>query len=150
MEFVQLKNFKPAEFLRKVFLGPFCSFSTLMIYPWLLVFSKIYLHELSKVAKNYPSYPLEYDDIPSSHKVDVKPVRVQQLSLTRNPQQNSFTHRPCCLCTFKGFEDQHYPFGRLCGTAKLSSPKIINVISRLWIQTLQQQQIQTHPLRWAP
>ena len=80
--------------------------------------------DLSKVAKNHISYPLKNDNIPSSNKVDVK------LNITRNHQQNSFTHKPFCLCTFKGFEDQHYPLGKSCGAAKLSSKEIINVLSK--------------------
>ena len=30
--------------------------------------------KLSKEAKKYASYPLKYDNIPSSHKVDIEPI----------------------------------------------------------------------------
>ena len=85
---------------------------------------------MSAVARSNASYPLDLDFIPWSHKVDIKPVRVQQPNFTRNQQQSSFTHKPCSLCTFKGFEDHHYPLGKSCGAAKLSSTEIIGVLSK--------------------
>ena len=80
--------------------------------------------DLAKVARSNANHPLEQDYIPSVHSIDVKPVRFQQPNNTRKQ------HKPCTLCSFKGFEDDHFPLSGRCGVTKLSSAEIVGLLGK--------------------
>ena len=61
--------------------------------------------DLSKVTKTYNNYPMEYEEVIPSTKVDVKPVRTQQDSFNSRTPRNSFRHKPCSSCSFKDFDN---------------------------------------------
>ena len=87
--------------------------------------------DLSKVAKTYSNYPLEKEEVIPSTKVDVKHVQTQQNNFNSRNLKNSLHHRPCSSCSFKGYDDQHYPLGRAFGIIKLSSKEILCIMGRV-------------------
>ena len=84
---------------------------------------------VSNLAKDFYSYPLEFDDsfIPAS--VGVKQVHID--NQTRRDSQSKpqpRVHKPCSLCSYKGFEEQHYPLSNSCGVKMLSSQEILKIM----------------------
>ena len=83
---------------------------------------------ISNMVKDFYRYPLEFDDsfIPIS--VGVKQVHIDNQTRCDShskPQPKVF--KPCALCSYKGFVEQHYPLSIWCGVGKLSSNEILQV-----------------------
>ena len=86
---------------------------------------------LFKETKSFNNYLMENEEVIPSIKVEVKPVQTQQDSFNSGTSRNSFRHKPCSSCPFKGFNNQHYPLGKHCGITKLSSKEILQVMKRV-------------------
>ena len=89
------------------------------------------LNSIFNMAKDFYSYPLKFDNSFIPVNVGVKQVCIDNharcVSQFR-PTTTSQPFKPCTLCSYKGFEDQHYPLGYKCGVVKLSSNEIIKVM----------------------
>ena len=87
-----------------------------------------------KMEKNYRANPSLYDLEFSPARVGVKATRPEPPKSSSKPLHSPTTPKnrvfgPCSLCTIKGFQDDHFALGRLCGAAKLSSPDILKIIT---------------------
>jgi len=86
-----------------------------------------------KMEKNYRANPSLYDLKFSPASVGVKGTRPEPPKSNSKPQYSATTPRnrvlwPCSLFMIKGFQDDHFALGRICGAAKLRlSLKIISV-----------------------
>ena len=83
---------------------------------------------------HYQDNPNLYDLDLSPASIGVKATRPEPHKPNSKPQYSATTSknrvmRPCSLCTIKGFQDDHFALGRLCGAAKLSSPDILKIIT---------------------
>ena len=77
------------------------------------------------------SYPLEFDNSFIPVNFGVKQVHVNNQTRPEyhfNALIRNTPHKPCSLCSYKGFEDQHYPLSKRCGVKKLSYQEILKII----------------------
>ena len=79
---------------------------------------------VNKLEKNYRSNPTIFDRNLSPMNVGIKPVRYGSPgnhSKTPHPSSNTSPQgpcHPCALCTYKGFESNHFALNYMCGVAK--------------------------------
>ena len=88
-------------------------------------------NSISNMAKDFYSYPLEFDDSFISVNVGVKQVQVNnqtRCDYHSNAPVRNTSHKPCSLCSYKGFEEKHYPLSNRCVVKKLSSQEILKIM----------------------
>ena len=86
-----------------------------------------------------PSIQLYFISCPPSSSTWRKPARICHLFPQESVNYENFKHcdtsskpmswnqppKPCSLCPYKGFEEQHFTFSEKCIVKKLSSPEIL-------------------------
>ena len=99
--------------------------------PAVLKFLNQYVENLNN---SYKANPMLFDVGLSPRNIRVKPVKYE---VSKKQERNLYLcagnnkdrpHRPCPLCTIKGFESDHYPLSWNCGVKKLCSKEIIKTI----------------------